>query len=86
MERLIIGTLGAKWKDKGNIPEGSHWTTQHCHSVKACFGKHDDTWSCVTWEKNVTNLQNFINMGDCHVYSAPVFNRGKLYVSDIYVS
>lgn len=30
MERLIIGTQGAKWRDKGNIPEGSHRTTQHC--------------------------------------------------------
>lgn len=51
MERLIIGTQGAKWKNKGNIPEGSHWTKQPCHSVKAWFGKHDDTGSCVTWKK-----------------------------------
>lgn len=51
MERLIIGTQGAKWKDKGSIPESSHRTKQHCRSAKAFLGKHSSDGSCVTWKK-----------------------------------
>lgn len=33
VERFILGTKQAVWKDKENIPEGSHWTRHHCHLV-----------------------------------------------------
>lgn len=28
---------GTKWKDKRNIPEGSHWTGPHCHLETRCL-------------------------------------------------
>lgn len=32
MERLIIGTQGTQWKDKGDIPVDRHCAQHWCHS------------------------------------------------------
>lgn len=67
MERLIIGTQEAKWKDKGNIPESSHRTRQHCRSAKGFFGKAQFWWVMCDLEESMSKLQSFNNMEGCHV-------------------